>query len=208
MSDFGTAFGERLSDLMEDRHKSAQDVANELQRRGYYPTLKPTALRKKISQWENGDKYRTPSVEDIIILADYFNVPADYLLGRKARLDEDTVKDLSIALGIDEDAIKNLIRLSRDSNTAELFETMIATAGFSDIMQSFSDTKTELTKLYRQIESCDSNSPRELRFIEHQTKIAKGYLADSIEKTVHALCALLGYDRFEELMKGSETDGE
>ena len=214
MSDFGTVFGERLDGLMEGSDKSAQRLANDLQSKGYYTALNPKALRKKISQWENGEQYRTPSVEDIIILADYFDVPADYLLGRKARLDEDTVKDISRALGINEDAIENIIRLSRDSNTAELFENMIATQGFSDIMQSFSDTKTEIDKLYKQIENCDANSPiervakRERRAIDQHTMIAKAYIIRSVEKMIPALYSLLGYDRFEELMKGSDTDGK
>ena len=63
-------FPERLKELREQKELT------------YYSLAKQTGFDSySISRWENG--LQIPNIETLIVLADFFDVPADYLLGRK-----------------------------------------------------------------------------------------------------------------------------
>ena len=62
-------FAERLSELRKEKDKSRKDVADVL-----------TVSEKALGYYERGD--RTPDFDNLINLADYFDVSLDYLLGR------------------------------------------------------------------------------------------------------------------------------
>ena len=58
----------RLRDLREDHELSQSDIANLLQ-----------TTRQQISKWETGTQMM--GVDKYVILAQYYNVSVDYLLG-------------------------------------------------------------------------------------------------------------------------------
>ncbi len=68
MSDLGKIFGERVKELREDKGISIRMLAKEI-----------NIAHSAIARWENGTKL--PSVESVVIVADYFGVTTDYLLG-------------------------------------------------------------------------------------------------------------------------------
>lgn len=59
----------RLKELREENNLSQWDVANGIQ-----------TSQRNIGRWENGDVI--PSADAVVKLADFFQVSADYLLGR------------------------------------------------------------------------------------------------------------------------------
>ena len=59
----------RLKELREEKNLTQWDVANGIQ-----------TSQRNIGRWENGEVI--PSADVVVKLADYFEVSADYLLGR------------------------------------------------------------------------------------------------------------------------------
>ena len=59
----------RLKELREEKNLTQWDVANGIQ-----------TSQRNIGRWENGEVI--PSADAVVKLADYFEVSADYLLGR------------------------------------------------------------------------------------------------------------------------------
>ena len=59
---------QRLKDLREDRELSQNDIANLL-----------GTTRQQVSKWETG--VQMMGVDKYILLAEYYNVSVDYLLG-------------------------------------------------------------------------------------------------------------------------------
>lgn len=67
--EYMASFGELLKELREDKKISQKELAKKI-----YVTV------GTISNYENNQHY--PDIEKLIMLADYFNVSTDYLLGR------------------------------------------------------------------------------------------------------------------------------
>ena len=61
-------FCERLKELREEQSLSYRQL-------GKNTKISDTSIRR----WENG--LRTPNIDELIVLAKYFNVSTDYLLG-------------------------------------------------------------------------------------------------------------------------------
>lgn len=61
-------FVERFSELLKSSGKQQKDICKEL---GIY--------KQKVSRWKNG--LTEPSFDELILLAKYFKVTTDYLLG-------------------------------------------------------------------------------------------------------------------------------
>lgn len=61
-------FAERLSELRKERGLSQRALASET-------SISPSAIK----QWEN--ESRVPNAEAVVVLAKFFNVSTDYLLG-------------------------------------------------------------------------------------------------------------------------------
>ena len=62
-------FPERLKELREEKELSINQLSKEI-------NVSPTA----ISRWENN--LRIPNIVNLFVLADFFDVSADYLIGR------------------------------------------------------------------------------------------------------------------------------
>lgn len=63
-------FGERLKELRLEKNLSTRSLAKAV-----------NTSNANISNWENGKVY--PTIYFLFVLCDYFNVSADYLLGRE-----------------------------------------------------------------------------------------------------------------------------
>ena len=73
--------GKRLSELIENSGKSQNEICKDL---GIY--------KQKLSRWKV--EYTEPTLDDLILLADYFEVTTDYLLG----LEDETGTKIKINL--------------------------------------------------------------------------------------------------------------
>lgn len=62
--------------------------------------------KTSISKWENGFNYPNQNIQ--MMIADYFGVSVDYLLGRDAPTDNTITEERLRALGIDTDKLENL----------------------------------------------------------------------------------------------------
>ncbi len=62
--------------------------------------------KTSISKWENGFNYPNQNIQ--MMIADYFGVSVDYLLGRDAPTDNTITAERLRALGIDTDGLDNL----------------------------------------------------------------------------------------------------
>ena len=65
-----SVFAERLKELRKEKRLTQQKVADSL-----------NISQPNYRRWESGE--RRPSVETLLMLADYFDVSIDYLVGRK-----------------------------------------------------------------------------------------------------------------------------
>ena len=61
-------FKERLKELLIESGKMQKDICKEM-----------NITKQKLTKWKLG--YNEPSIDEIIMLAKYFNVSTDYLLG-------------------------------------------------------------------------------------------------------------------------------
>ncbi len=61
-------FTERISELLSESGKMQKDICNELQ-----------IPKQKMTRWKTG--YNEPSLDELIMIANYFNVSTDYLVG-------------------------------------------------------------------------------------------------------------------------------
>lgn len=66
-------FVARLTELLDSCGKSQNQVSEEL-----------GISKQKLSKWKTG--YNEPSIDEIIVLAHYFNVSCDYLLGAEEEI--------------------------------------------------------------------------------------------------------------------------
>ena len=64
-----STFGERLKELRQEQKVSQQELGNMV-----------SSSKMAISHWESG--HSEPSIAQLIILADFFGVTVDYLIGK------------------------------------------------------------------------------------------------------------------------------
>lgn len=95
-SGFSTIFSARLKSLMADKKINNKELANLL-----------GVSAQAISQFKN--EIALPNVDNMIKLADYFNVSLDYLLGRtKAKTTDINIRDICEYLNITEECVRQL----------------------------------------------------------------------------------------------------
>lgn len=89
-------FSSRLKELINEKGLSLRDLAADM-------GVTFTAL----SDWQRGNK--TPRADSIVILARYFGVSSDYLLGlTNVRTSETDIRSVAEYTGLSEDAVKEL----------------------------------------------------------------------------------------------------
>lgn len=104
-------FSKRLVKLREERGNEypRQRVANDL-----------GITRASLEYYEKG--MRMPDIEKLNMLADYYNVSADYLLGRtEVRCTDRSLHSVSEATGITEKAAENLCELGKKYVSVSMF---------------------------------------------------------------------------------------
>ena len=103
------SIGLRIAKLREERGLSQKQLADELEKMG----LK--VRRETVTQWENGS--RDLKTEYTVKLADFFDVSADWILGRSdlKTTDEDTRK-IHDLLPLSEKAIQVLFQMAAPDN--------------------------------------------------------------------------------------------
>lgn len=62
------AFRERLAELITESNRKQNEISRDL-----------GISKQKLSKWKTG--YNEPNIDEIIVLAKYFGVTTDYLLG-------------------------------------------------------------------------------------------------------------------------------
>lgn len=113
----------RIKQLRQEKQLSLRDLANNLK-------INYSSLGK----YERGEQQ--PSFDTLIKIADYFNVPVDYLIGRTncAHIEYQPVSDM---LGIDEKTIEILQKLSPTTSKyspLDYLEAIIQHPQFSNLM--------------------------------------------------------------------------
>ncbi|CAM3032522.1 helix-turn-helix domain-containing protein [Sporolactobacillus spathodeae] len=78
----GNVLGSRIRFLREERNLSQVELAKKL-----------TLTNVQLNRYETGK--RNPDPETLLSIADFFNVPTDYLLGRIAQLREESPEYIS-----------------------------------------------------------------------------------------------------------------
>lgn len=68
-------FISRFTELIKQSGKSQTEISNDLRIR-----------KQKITNWKTG--YTEPNIDDLIMIARYFKVTSDYLLGLEQETDE------------------------------------------------------------------------------------------------------------------------
>lgn len=89
-------FGERLRDLRTQKGLSQQELCSELK-----------ISKAALSYYENGQ--RSPDIDILLVIADFFNVSADYLLGRtKAATTDVDMKGICDFMSLSEKAVEKI----------------------------------------------------------------------------------------------------
>ena len=101
-----TTFGERIGDLLKEKHKTAKEAAVDLK------VSEPTFSKWRTSEYKpDSPNSSAPSIDSLIKLADYFDVSIDFLLGCssfKRRMDDEPSKK-------DVKSVAQYVQLSEES---------------------------------------------------------------------------------------------
>lgn len=100
----------RLKELREEIGYSQTQVANAIK-----------TNQRNIGRWENGENEPTSSF--IVKLADFFNVSADFILGREDDLGNVKIPDVSPVLSNDENDLLHFYRAISDVEKRAIFDT-------------------------------------------------------------------------------------
>lgn len=105
---YNSVFAKRLRDLMEENNTTQPQLAEAV-----------GVSRQAIGQWKDGNT--VPDILDFQKIADYFNVSADYLLGRsKSRSYNNDISDVSNYLGISNNAVMAICQMSGAKSAEEV----------------------------------------------------------------------------------------
>lgn len=111
---------ERLTELMKVNDKKQADIAELLE-----------VTRQSVSQYCGG--VSLPPVDKLVMLADYFDVSTDYLLGRTdVKTTDTTVKEICAYTGLCEEAIKVLKYFENDVEFIDTLNFIISQEDCSD----------------------------------------------------------------------------
>lgn len=99
-----SVFAIRLRYLFEEQNKTQKDLSEYLRKKG-----KKVFSTQMVSNWSHGSE---PSFETLVIIADFFDVTTDYLLGRtNAKRNKTNAKAVFDYTGLSESAVEELRRL-------------------------------------------------------------------------------------------------
>lgn len=121
----------RLRQLMEGKRITQQELAD-----------KTGCSRQSISQYMDGSN--APNIDKLILIAEFFNISIDYLVGKdKEQTEEELVQSIVNYTGLDEKSVEVLHNLKCES-TNEIEETVKKISAIFNGRRS-QDTKTDLS---------------------------------------------------------------
>lgn len=128
-----TLFPERLKELREKEKLSRQQLADIL-----------GVSRASLEYYEKGK--RTPDIEVLYKLSEYFNVTADYLIGRTDKCGESTdVNAICRYTGLSEKAIKILTNIKSKEDFIKIINFLIEETDIMDDIEDFDDNEDVFT---------------------------------------------------------------
>lgn len=107
MGGYFMEFKDRLKELRESKGLTQKELADELIKFSTRTGNNSKIYTQTISYWENG---RDPSLEMLVIIAKYFDVPTDYLLGKTDFINIDEINFEYFSKYLSKQNIENLIK--------------------------------------------------------------------------------------------------
>lgn len=144
-----------------------------------------------LSKYERAE--REPNIETLTLLADYFNVSIDYLVGKSNCIHEE-YQPISDLLGIDEKTIKTLQELSApvsDYSSLDLLEAIIQHPQFPNLMEKINQHFAHDNEDWTDLVVYKDGKP--VATIEHQ--IVKSSSMQVILKTFEGIINALPYSK-------------
>ena len=133
-------FAVRLRELFEVKKATHNELADFIKAK-----TGDSITRQAVGQWCNGNT--CPNLKTVPFIADFFNVSADYLLGRSDVKSVDPSRKINIACevtNLNEDAVKVLNSLQNESNhillSKEIVSELISHRMFKDFVNEISRT--------------------------------------------------------------------
>lgn len=194
------SIGTRLKKLRKEKNYSAEQVIRTINRKGY--DIPRPWTQSTLTKWENDA--RTPKAEELKILADFYHVTSDYILGYSDdpfRFDE--LDEIAERLGLSRAAVQNLEHryFIGGSISDELFSAILESPLLPDVMRELSRSCEGVD---RQIHYCKGDIPPRLR--EQSMDLAEMYIMKAHKALDPLLREVLHYNSL--INGGGEGSGE
>ena len=194
------SIGTRLKKIRKEKNYSAEQVIRAINRKGY--DIPRPWTQSTLTKWENDT--RTPKAEELRILADFYHVTADYILGLcddPFRFDE--LDEIAERLGLSRTAVQNLALRSfnGDSISDKLFSDILESPVLLDVMKELSHSCNGID---RQIYNCKDDVPQ--RFKEQCIDMAEMYIVKAYKAIDPLLREVLHYNSL--INGGGEGSGK
>lgn len=161
-------FGSRLRDLRNKKDLSQQELSSDL-----------GISKAALSYYENGQ--RVPDIDILLKIADYFNVSADYLLGRSEVMNIDPDKQLNVACnytGLTEKAVETLHSISKNDENIMQSVTFLLEQYSDKLVDKGECVHKFRTFFFYQIDSVLSEISRYLR-VTPSEEMDKMYISEN-----------------------------
>lgn len=186
-------FGNRLKELRGNKSQ-INTVKEILEKTGISLTA------QTLGRYEKGDYKHKPDIEILAALAEYYNVSADYLLGRTDVITTDTdINAVCKYTGLSEYAIHYLINVyseeQRSGHTLiEYIDNMLVNDSFRNVIYNIDELAGQLV-LLNKIAMFEKFISNIIKSDKWDINIKKAYLkAISLRYSVTAIDILMGYD--------------
>ncbi len=121
---YNASFPERLRKLMEEQHKTQQDVADYLGK-----------SRQAVGSYANGSS--SPDWETIAQLARYFHISSDWLLGVSNIRDKKIASISADDLGLSDEAVSALIQSRKDAMATAVINHLLESGSLLEKVRKY-----------------------------------------------------------------------
>ena len=180
MEDIKKTIGLNINSLLADKDKTQKDLAAAI-----------GVLDNTISYYCSGR--RTPDYAKILMIADYFNVSVDSLLGHSVPQSEDeSMMNVCNYTGLTINAVKNI----KDLSDITFLPRIIESAKFIDLILAFQDFNDHVAVLSSWIEDIENGKDvsinlKNLRMLHYAAKYEKYEFIEICSDILNELC---GFD--------------
>ena len=178
----------QLKEIRKLKKKSVRQVVDEMKRKGILDIS-----RDLLSKWENGK--RKPDFDQLLALAQYYDVPTDYLLGRSPLpYSDDRAQLVASVLDLPDQAARNLLsgKFLRSGSAGQLFGDILSAPLLPDVMRELVASKNGISK---QLHYCEKPVPDD--FKAQCLDMADMYVVRSLRAMEKLLRYALGYNELE-----------